>query len=87
MHPRFTHPLRPGVLLVVAAIILPGCAAQREARLTARESGPLVDDFGHHRSLSLDPPAMAELVGRQPQLLLSTPAYYDRLDRGVGVTA
>ena len=49
--------------------------------------GPLVDEAGYHRSLTLDAPAHHALVAFRPQLAEADPWYTDRLDRGPEVAA
>ncbi|MEM7626527.1 MAG: hypothetical protein AAF333_13105 [Planctomycetota bacterium] len=81
-------------LLAVAATTLGGCAtssqptdAERAAAVNAWTLGPLVDDDGSYRSLSLDSPEMAELLEIQPWLTMGEPWYAGRVDRARQVTA
>lgn len=85
-----------GLWAAAAAILLlmlMGCAADGENARAQRDAdqrwqlGPLVDDNGHHRSLSLDSPAMNELHEFQPWLT-SGPRWYDgRVDTARQVRA
>lgn len=97
---RFRHLLvRPRgtavALTTLAVVALGGCAssspqstnAERTAAMNAWTLGPLVDDEGNYRSLSLDSPPMAELIEIQPWLAVGEPWYAGRIDRSRQITA
>ena len=87
----------PLTLKCLAAVILAlwalGCtgtpqhSAQRDAELHRMTLGPLVDEDGRHRSLSLDAPTHHALVAFQPSLADASPWYGQRLDHGPSVSA
>ena len=86
--------VRPAVALLALTLLVGGCTtpsepvsqAQADATMNAWTLGPLVDEHGHHRSLALDSPEMAELHEIQPWLTMGEPWYAGRVDRSRQIT-
>ncbi len=79
--------------LAILALWAVGCtasadrSADRVHGLHTWQLGPLVDEAGHARSLTLDSPTQDQLVASQPWLSQGSSWYAGRLDEGPMVLA